>query len=93
MAPLSCVTFAPACAWPALGPLIRKYLLDNGHRVTVELRPDQQLAEQIESSEQQRLQTARSGMADGDLQAVVAATEVCEVWGAGRGCLPLERQA
>ena len=38
------------------GPLIRKYLLDNGHRVTVELRPDSSLGDKIEQTEQERLQ-------------------------------------
>ncbi len=38
------------------GPLIRQYLLDNGHRVTVEMLPDTQLAVKQEEEEKQRLQ-------------------------------------
>jgi Zn-dependent M16 (insulinase) family peptidase len=57
------------------GPLIRKYLLDNGHRVTVELRPDASLGDAIEADEQQRLAAAREGMAAADLEAVVASTK------------------
>ena len=40
------------------GPLIRKYLLDNGHRVTVELRPDATLGEKIDAKESERLQVS-----------------------------------
>lgn len=57
------------------GPLIRKYLLDNGHRVTVELRPDASLGDAIESDEQKRLAAAREAMGPADLDAVVAATK------------------
>ncbi|EFN52070.1 hypothetical protein CHLNCDRAFT_139318 [Chlorella variabilis] len=57
------------------GPLIRKYLLDNGHRVTVELRPDSQLGDSIAQTEQQRLQATRDGMGKGDLEKVVASTQ------------------
>lgn len=38
------------------GPLIRRYLLDNGHRVTVEMLPDTELAAKQEEEERQRLQ-------------------------------------
>ncbi|KAL4856502.1 Presequence protease 1 [Chlorella vulgaris] len=57
------------------GPLIRRYLLDNPHRVTVELRPDPKLGEEIEAGEQQRLEAVRGGMAERDLKEVVASTE------------------
>ncbi|KAL4419293.1 hypothetical protein ABPG77_008343 [Micractinium sp. CCAP 211/92] len=57
------------------GPLIRKYLLDNQHRVTVELRPDASLSEQIEKTEQEKLQAVRSGMGESDLEGVVKATQ------------------
>lgn len=57
------------------GPLIRKYLLDNGHRVTVELRPDASLGDAIEADEQKRLAAAREAMGSADLDAVVAATK------------------
>lgn len=57
------------------GPLIRRYLLDNQHRVTVELRPDASLSEQIEKTEQGKLQAVRSGMGEGDLEGVVKATQ------------------
>jgi hypothetical protein len=56
-------------------PLIRKFLLDNPHRVTVELRPDAALGEAIEAEEAARLAAAAAGMGDADRAAVVAATE------------------
>ncbi|PSC73335.1 presequence protease chloroplastic mitochondrial-like [Micractinium conductrix] len=57
------------------GPLIRKFLLDNTHRVTVELRPDAKLSDEIESAEAAALQAAQGVMGEGDLQQVVAATQ------------------
>lgn len=42
------------------GPLIRRYLLDNGHRVTVEMLPDTELAAQQEQEERARLQVPLS---------------------------------
>eukprot|EP00887_Chlorella_sp_A99_P003900 scaffold11.g3900.t1 len=69
------------------GPLIRKYLLDNTHRVTVELRPDVQLAQEIEATEAARLKDAQARgagaawpgfcerMGPGELEAVAAATK------------------
>lgn len=67
---------------PLAGPLIRKYLLDNGHRVTVELRPDASLGDAIEADEQQRLAAAREAMGPADLEGVVASTKVSgQLWG------------
>lgn len=57
------------------GPLIRKYLLDNTHRVTVELRPDATLGEAIEKEEEQVLAQMRSGLGEGDLAEVIKATQ------------------
>ena len=69
----NCLTIPPR---PPAGPLIRKFLLANGHRVTVELRPDPALGDAIEATEQQRLQGVRGVMGDSDLEAVVASTQV-----------------
>jgi Zn-dependent M16 (insulinase) family peptidase len=44
------------------GPLIRKHLLANQHRVTALLLPDPALAARTEESEKQRLEAVRSGM-------------------------------
>lgn len=56
------------------GPLIRQYLLENKHRITVELRPDATLGEEIESEEMKRLEKERAKMVEADLEAVVAST-------------------
>ncbi len=37
------------------GPLLRKYLLNNTHRVTVELLPDAQLGSEQERAEKEQL--------------------------------------
>ena len=60
----------PPCLPPHAGPLIRKYLLENTHRVTVELRPDVQLAAEIDAAEQARLEEVQSGLSTEDLQQV-----------------------
>ena len=57
------------------GPLIRKYLLENRHRVSVEMLPDADLAAQREAAERDRLATARSAMGPEDIQAVVQETK------------------
>ena len=56
------------------GPLIRAFLLENKHRVTVELRPDATLSEKIEAEEITRLESSRAKMVEADLEAVVAST-------------------
>lgn len=57
------------------GPLIRKYLLDNPHRVTLEMMPDSTLAQQQEQEEQQRLKAARESMGPEDIEATVRSTQ------------------
>lgn len=57
------------------GPLIRRFLLDNAHRVTVELRPDAALSDRIEREETERLASARAKMTAADLENIVKSTE------------------
>ena len=38
------------------GPLIQRFLLDNNHKVTVELLPDTKLGAIVEADEKKRLQ-------------------------------------
>lgn len=57
------------------GPLIRKYLLENRHRVSVEMLPDADLAAQREAAERDRLAAARSAMGPEDIQAVIQETK------------------
>ncbi|NJO06979.1 MAG: peptidase M16, partial [Chloroflexaceae bacterium] len=54
--------------------LIRELLLENPHRTTVILNPDPDLARQEAEREQQRLDAARAGMSEADLQAIIANT-------------------
>ena len=56
------------------GPLIRKYLLDNKHRVSVEMLPDKDLAAQREATERDRLATVRSAMGPEDIEAIIRET-------------------
>ena len=53
---------------------IRRLLLENPHRVTVILDPDPTLAERRASAERARLETARAGMTEEQLQQVVEET-------------------
>jgi Zn-dependent M16 (insulinase) family peptidase len=57
------------------GPLIRRFLLDNGHRVTVKLLPDAQLGAEIEAREKARVEQARGGMSAAEIEAVAAETK------------------
>lgn len=65
------------------GPLIRKYLLENKHRVTLTMLPDSTLAAQVEEQEKARLVAARGGMDDSmvrirliDQQALAQLTQI-----------------
>ncbi|MHB8766788.1 MAG: insulinase family protein, partial [Deferrisomatales bacterium] len=54
-----------------LAGLIRRWLLDNPHRVTVTLRPDPELGERQEAEEAERLARQRGALDDGAAQALV----------------------
>ncbi|MCC7451830.1 MAG: insulinase family protein [Anaerolineae bacterium] len=55
--------------------LIATYFLNNPHRTTVILEPDPNLRQRQDEALQARLQQARSGMNEADLQAIVADTQ------------------
>ncbi len=57
------------------GPLLRKFLLENKHRVSVEMLPDTGLAAQKEAVERERLATVRAGMGPEDVEAVIKETK------------------
>lgn len=57
------------------GPLIRKHLLHNNHRVAVEVLPDTQLAKEQEAAEQAKLTARRSSMTDADVAAAIEETQ------------------
>jgi presequence protease len=54
--------------------LIRTYLLENPHRVTVLLNPDPELGKRRDGAERARLDDAKTQMSEADLQAVIADT-------------------
>ena len=56
------------------GPLIRKYLLDNRHRVSVEMLPDTGLAAQRAAAERERLAAVRSALGPEDIEAIIRET-------------------
>ncbi|KFM23321.1 Presequence protease 2, chloroplastic/mitochondrial [Auxenochlorella protothecoides] len=56
------------------GPLIRKYLLDNPHRVSVRLVPDEKLGEEREAREREALAAKRAGMSKEEVEATIQAT-------------------
>ncbi len=58
----------------ALQALIRAYLLENPHRTTVTLKPDEQLAQQLDEAEKARLAHVRAQFNADDLQKVIDST-------------------
>ncbi len=52
--------------------LIQKHLLDNPHRVTVVLIPDDQLGQQREQKEKMRIENAREQMTSAEIEQIVA---------------------
>lgn len=57
------------------GPLIRRFLLDNQHRVTVKLLPDPTLAAKIEAAEKARIDASRGAMSAEQVEAVARETK------------------
>lgn len=55
-------------------PLIRKLLLDNSHRVTIELQPDVEKAKQEEEEEEKRLAAVKAAMTAEDLEQLTRLT-------------------
>ena len=54
--------------------LIKKYMLDNPHRVTVVLAPDKNLREREEATERARLDAARAAMTPAEIKQVIKQT-------------------
>ena len=54
--------------------LIQRHILDNPHRTTVVLQPDDELGTRLEEEETTRLAAARADMSHADLEELVAAT-------------------
>lgn len=70
-APLAAVKANMAAEPDYWQSLIRTYLLDNPHRVTVILEPDAELNRRLEQEERRRLDQARAAMDDTQVQAVI----------------------
>ncbi|OAE21846.1 hypothetical protein AXG93_138s1170 [Marchantia polymorpha subsp. ruderalis] len=60
-------------------PLIKKFILDNTHRVTVELQPDTEKGVKDEAAEAERLAKVKASMTKEDLAELVRATEELRV--------------
>ena len=73
--PLAALKARLAAGDDVFRPLIKQFLLNNTHKVTVELTPDTQLSARREAGEQAKLQAKRSTMGAADLDALFAATE------------------
>uniref|UniRef100_A0A0G4G763 Peptidase M16C associated domain-containing protein n=1 Tax=Chromera velia CCMP2878 TaxID=1169474 RepID=A0A0G4G763_9ALVE len=56
---------------PVFGDLIKKHMLDNGHRLTVVMTPDETLEKKQEEEEQKVLEEAKSKMMDEELAEIV----------------------
>ena len=56
-------------------PLLKKLLIDNKHKVTVELNPDADLAKAQDDEEKERIAEYRAGLSPEEIKKVVAETE------------------
>jgi Zn-dependent M16 (insulinase) family peptidase len=70
-APLAAFKAALAADPAYLSGLIRRYLLDNPHRVTVILEPDADLARRQAAAEAERLAAARAALSPDEAQAIM----------------------
>lgn len=61
------------------GDLIRKYLIDNPHRVTVNLLPDTSLQSELDKEEQGKLASMSEGMTDEDIKELMRKTEELKI--------------
>lgn len=57
------------------GPLISKYLLNNSHRVTLEMKPDPELGSRMNEEERRRLEEKRVNMSSDEAEQMVRATK------------------
>ncbi len=70
-APLAAIKEKIAAGERFFEGLIRTYLLENPHRLTLLLKPDPEERSRIEAAERERLEKARARMSEQDLQAVI----------------------
>lgn len=74
-APLTAVKAHLQHSTEYLSDLIRQYLLDNNHRLTLILEPDPTLQQQWETAEREKLAAIKAEMDQAQLEAVVANTQ------------------
>lgn len=55
--------------------MLRKYFLNNNHRVTVEMLPDSKLGSEKEQAEKDRLKAYQAELASDDVEATIAKTK------------------
>ncbi len=72
--PLAAVKARLAVEPDWLQQLVRQYLLENAHRVTVILQPDPDLAARLEQEEKEKLAAIRAQMSEAELATAVAYT-------------------
>ncbi len=58
--------------------LIREYMLNNSHRVTVVLSPDKSIRERADAAENERLANVRNAMQPGELEQIIAQTHALQ---------------
>lgn len=54
--------------------LLRRFIVDNRHRSTIELQPDAELAAKQQAQEEQRLASAKASMSEAEVETVIRAT-------------------
>jgi hypothetical protein len=77
--PLAAVKQQLAADTSFLGRLIRTYLLDNRHRVTVQLNPDPDRSRLLEAEEKDRLSAAKAAMTPDQIAAVIENTRLLKL--------------
>jgi Zn-dependent M16 (insulinase) family peptidase len=74
-APLAAIKARLAAGERLFEDLLKRYFLDNSHRVTVLLRPESELGQSSAEAEREQLARARAAMCEADIQAIIANTQ------------------
>jgi len=73
--PLSKLRARLAAGEPVFEKLIQKYLLENGHRVSVKSIPDTAMEQQIAEKEKEELETVRSKLTEDEIKHLIEETQ------------------
>jgi Zn-dependent M16 (insulinase) family peptidase len=60
--------------------LIKKYFLNNNHRVDLEMVPDENLTKEQEKKEKQKLAKIKANLSDNEIEAIIEDTKALEEW-------------